>query len=177
MSYNTIDGITLKQMLISAANNLSNKKAMVDDLNVFPVPDGDTGTNMSLTVSAVKTALENTDEESVSAIAEIAANASLRGARGNSGVILSQVFRGIAKVSKGIDVATGEGIRKAFNSAKETAYRAVMKPQEGTVLTVARQLCEGIEDYDFNENPELSLKKLWKLVIFLSILQLRCYLH
>jgi len=155
LAFNTIDGKTLKQMFISAANNLSNKKVMVDDLNVFPVPDGDTGTNMSLTVAAVKKALENSDEETVSAVAEIAANASLRGARGNSGVILSQVFRGIAKVSKNVEVANGDGVRKAFNSAKETAYRAVMKPQEGTVLTVVRQICEGIEDYDFNSNPDL----------------------
>lgn len=155
LSYSTLDGNTLKQMIISAANNLSNKKVMVDDLNVFPVPDGDTGTNMSLTVTAVKNALESTDEDTVSAIAEIAANASLRGARGNSGVILSQVFRGIAKVSKGVNVASGVGIIKAFNSAKETAYRAVMKPQEGTVLTVVREICEGIENYDFDTNPDL----------------------
>lgn len=155
LSYSTLDGNTLKQMVISAANNLSNKKVMVDDLNVFPVPDGDTGTNMSLTVTAVKNALESTDEDTVSAIAEIAANASLRGARGNSGVILSQVFRGIAKVSKGVNVASGVGIIKAFNSAKETAYRAVMKPQEGTVLTVVREICEGIENYDFDANPDL----------------------
>ncbi|MBQ2897553.1 MAG: DAK2 domain-containing protein [Clostridia bacterium] len=155
MSFATIDGITLKQMIISAANNLSNKKVMVDDLNVFPVPDGDTGTNMSLTVNAVKTALENSDEDTVSAIAEIAANASLRGARGNSGVILSQIFRGFSKGLKGLDVADGDSIKLALNSAKETAYRAVMKPQEGTVLTVARQICEGIEDYTFEENTDL----------------------
>lgn len=155
LSYSLIDGKTLKQMFISAANNLSNKKVYVDDLNVFPVPDGDTGTNMSLTVSAVKVALENSDEESVSAIAEIAANASLRGARGNSGVILSQIFRGIAKVAKGADKADAIGVIKALNGAKDTAYRAVMKPQEGTVLTVIRQICEGVEDYDVTKSGDI----------------------
>ncbi len=163
LSYSLIDGKTLKQMFISAANNLSNKKVYVDDLNVFPVPDGDTGTNMSLTVSAVKTALENSDEETVSAIAEIAANASLRGARGNSGVILSQIFRGIAKVAKGADTADVQGVIRALNGAKETAYRAVMKPQEGTVLTVIRQICEGVEDYD-TENSSDVLKLLETVV-------------
>lgn len=155
LSCDFIDGKTLKQMFISAANNLSNKKVYVDDLNVFPVPDGDTGTNMSLTVSAVKKALENCDEETVSAIAETAANASLRGARGNSGVILSQIFRGIAKLAKGAECANADGVIMALNGAKETAYRAVMKPQEGTVLTVIRQICEGIEDYDTNTFPDV----------------------
>ena len=163
LSYSFIDGKTLKQMFISAANNLSNKKVYVDDLNVFPVPDGDTGTNMSLTVSAVKTALENSDEDTVSAITEVAANASLRGARGNSGVILSQIFRGIAKVAKGAETAGAEGVKRALNGAKDTAYRAVMKPQEGTVLTVIRQICEGIEDYD-TQNSDDILALLEKVV-------------
>ena len=157
LSRNFIDGKILKQMFISAANNLSNKKVYVDDLNVFPVPDGDTGTNMSLTVSAVKAALENCEEDSVSAVAEIAANASLRGARGNSGVILSQVFRGIAKVAKGAEIAYTDGVIKALNSAKETAYRAVMKPQEGTVLTVIRQICEGVDECDINEYSNVTV--------------------
>lgn len=156
LAHTTIDGNTLKLMIISAANNLSNKKVMVDDLNVFPVPDGDTGTNMSLTVSAVKAALEITDEDTVTAIADIAANASLRGARGNSGVILSQLFRGLSRGLKGVEVADGENFKIALNNAKETAYRAVMKPQEGTVLTVARQICEGIEDYTFDEKSDLT---------------------
>jgi len=155
LSYNLIDGKTLKQMFISAANNLSNKKTYVDDLNVFPVPDGDTGTNMSLTVSAVKAALENTDEDTVSGIAEIAANASLRGARGNSGVILSQIFRGVAKAAKGAETAGAKGVIKALISAKETAYRAVMKPQEGTVLTVIRQICEFVESYAVDESTDI----------------------
>ena len=155
LSNSFIDGKMLKQMFISAANNLSNKKNYVDDLNVFPVPDGDTGTNMSLTVSAVKTALENSDDDTVSAISEIAANASLRGARGNSGVILSQIFRGIAKVAKRAETADTSGVIQALNGARETAYRAVMKPQEGTVLTVIRQICEGVEDYDVENNSDI----------------------
>lgn len=155
LSYSLIDGKTLKQMFISAANNLSNKKTYVDDLNVFPVPDGDTGTNMSLTVSAVKNALESSEEDTVSGIAEVAANASLRGARGNSGVILSQIFRGIAKAAKGAENADVEGVIKALIGAKETAYRAVMKPQEGTVLTVIRQICEGVEGYDSTVSSDI----------------------
>ena len=145
----------MRNMIISAANNLINKKTMVDDLNVFPVPDGDTGTNMSLTVSAVKKALLNNDDMSVSVIADESATASLRGARGNSGVILSQFFRGLAKGLKGVEEADVASLIVAMKNSKETAYRAVMKPQEGTVLTVAREMHEAVENYDYQANPDV----------------------
>ena len=139
-----IDGKLLCDMIISGANNLINNKKNVDDLNVFPVPDGDTGTNMSLTAGAVKKELENMDAVSCSAVAEAASGASLRGARGNSGVILSQFFRGFAKGMKDVDEADCDDIIRAMECAKDTAYRAVMKPAEGTILTVARQMYEGV---------------------------------
>ena len=144
---NVLDGKLLKQMIISAANNLSNNKKIVDDLNVFPVPDGDTGTNMSLTILAVKRELESMDEGNCSEVMAAAATASLRGARGNSGVILSQFFRGL---SRGIDkkeTLTVDDLCKAMALSKETAYRAVMKPTEGTILTVAREMSEFADEY------------------------------
>lgn len=150
-----INGNEMRNMIISAANNLINKKVMVDDLNVFPVPDGDTGTNMSLTAGAVKKALLNNDDASVSAVADESATASLRGARGNSGVILSQFFRGMSKGLKGLEEADVPALINAMKCAKETAYRAVMKPQEGTVLTVAREMHEAAETYNFEENADI----------------------
>ncbi len=148
-----IDGILFKSMVISGANNLANQKQMVDDLNVFPVPDGDTGTNMSMTVSAASRELLATDSTSVSQIAQIIASASLRGARGNSGVIMSQLYRGLATGVKGLDTIDIISFAKALKSAADTAYKAVMKPTEGTILTVAREaaekameICETAED-------------------------------
>ena len=134
----TINGVLLKSMIISGANNLKNNKKMVDDLNVFPVPDGDTGTNMSMTVCAASKELLSCESESVSDVAKIAASASLRGARGNSGVIMSQLFRGLYKALEGHSEADSAMLAKAFKSAADTAYKAVMKPTEGTILTVAR---------------------------------------
>lgn len=146
---NTIDGQTFKQLLISAANNLANQKKLVDDLNVFPVPDGDTGTNMSMTILAVKKELESNDEElTCSAVADIASHASLRGARGNSGVILSQFLRGLAKGLKGTTEADVPALIAAMRTSVDVAYRAVMKPTEGTILTVAREMTEAAEQWD-----------------------------
>ncbi|NLY43905.1 MAG: DAK2 domain-containing protein [Clostridiaceae bacterium] len=129
----------LKRMVISAANHLENNKKKVDALNVFPVPDGDTGTNMSLTLLTASNELKTVDDDSVSAIAEKLAAASLRGARGNSGVILSQLFRGFAKGLRGYDRVNATVFAQALKSAADTAYKAVMKPTEGTILTVARE--------------------------------------
>lgn len=146
---NTIDGQTFKQLLISAANNLANQKKLVDDLNVFPVPDGDTGTNMSMTILAVKKELESNEEElTCSAVADIASHASLRGARGNSGVILSQFLRGLAKGLKGTKEADVPALISAMRTSVDVAYRAVMKPTEGTILTVAREMTEAAEQWD-----------------------------
>ena len=141
-----IDGTLFADMIISGANNLCNQKSIVDNLNVFPVPDGDTGTNMSLTISAAVKEIAANREKSVLDISKIMASATLRGARGNSGVILSQLMRGINKGLTGAD-ADFEGVAAAFKSAADTAYRAVMKPTEGTILTVARETAEAAEKY------------------------------
>ena len=137
-----LDGSTLKKAFLSGANNLENNKKMVDDLNVFPVPDGDTGTNMSMTVMAAARQIEALDTNSVSKVAEIIASASLRGARGNSGVISSQLFRGFYKGLNNLDEVNSVQLAAAFKKANETAYKAVMKPTEGTILTVSRETAE-----------------------------------
>ncbi len=141
-----INGALLKDAVISAANNIVNNRQSVDELNVFPVPDGDTGTNMSMTISAAAAELKKTDGSlTVGEIAKINANALLRGARGNSGVILSLLFRGFSKGLKGVDEADGKAVAKAFSAGVEAAYKAVMKPTEGTILTVARVAAEEAE--------------------------------
>ena len=132
----------LKNAFLSGANNLENNKKMVDDLNVFPVPDGDTGTNMSMTVMAAARQIETLDTNSVSKVAEIIASASLRGARGNSGVISSQLFRGFYKGLNKLDEVNSVQLAAALKNANETAYKAVMKPTEGTILTVSRETAE-----------------------------------
>lgn len=135
------NGDTLRDAIISGANNLFNHKKSVDDLNVFPVPDGDTGTNMSLTLQNSTSKLVELKGETAAKIADVNASALLRGARGNSGVITSLLFRGFAK---GIteEELTAEGLKNAFALGVESAYKAVMKPTEGTILTVARVASE-----------------------------------
>ncbi len=140
---NTVDGKILAQMMISGANNLYNNKKTVDDLNVFPVPDGDTGTNMSMTVTAMAKALEEVVSASASNVADAASYATLRGARGNSGVILSQFFRGIAKELKGKNTCTTSDFAQALKRGSDAAYKAVMNPTEGTILTVSRETAKG----------------------------------
>ncbi len=122
----------------------------MDSLNVFPVPDGDTGINMSLTCLAAGREVEKLNTPNIYEVAKAASNGSLRGARGNSGVILSQLFRGFAKGLEGKDVATAEDLAYAFEKAKETAYKAVMKPKEGTILTLARSIAEYSIDTSFD---------------------------
>ena len=138
MEINTIDASVLAKMFLAGAKNLDAKKEWINELNVFPVPDGDTGTNMTMTImSAAKevSALENPDMKS---LAKAISSGSLRGARGNSGVILSQLFRGFAKVIAEYDVIDVNVLCDALQKAVETAYKAVMKPKEGTILTVAK---------------------------------------
>ena len=132
------NGDTLRDAIISAANNLTNNKGRIDDLNVFPVPDGDTGTNMSMTLSNAVRELEKLSGETAGKIAKVNASALLRGARGNSGVITSLLFRGFAKGIGDDEFVTSENIARAFKLGVEAAYKAVMKPTEGTILTVAR---------------------------------------
>lgn len=139
MKIEILDGAMLKKALIGGAKLLEDNKEEVNSLNVFPVPDGDTGTNMSLTVnSAIKQGLKEEDK-SVSKIALSTSNGSLMGARGNSGVILSQLFRGFANGLNGQETADIKTLANAFKQAANTAYKAVMKPTEGTILTVARE--------------------------------------
>ena len=138
-----INGKQLRDAFISGANNLCNRKAEVDALNVFPVPDGDTGTNMSMTIGNGAKELEKLgDDVTVEEVAKVAAGGFLRGARGNSGVILSLLFRGFSKGMKGKETATGADIAAAFKLGVDAAYKAVMKPTEGTILTVARCAAE-----------------------------------
>ena len=150
-----IDGKTLCDMVISAANALDNNQTTINNMNVFPVPDGDTGINMTLTMSAVR-ALNDYDG-TVSDCAEKIANMVLRSARGNSGAILSLFFRGIAKSLKGLEVASAEDIAKALKRGTEEAYKAVMQPTEGTILTVMRvcseKAVEKVSQGKYQNNP------------------------
>ncbi len=134
----TIDGIQFKQMVLHGAAAIALQKQQINDLNVFPVPDGDTGTNMSLTISAAAAELRKGEPQEVGQAASITAGALLRGARGNSGVILSLLFRGLSKTLKGRAEADGPLLAAAMQEGVAAAYGAVMKPAEGTVLTVSR---------------------------------------
>ena len=134
----TINGADLRRMIISAAASIEIHKQALNELNVFPVPDGDTGTNMSMTINSAAADLRKSEERDLYAASKVAASAMLRGARGNSGVILSLLFRGISKALKGSEVADGVLWAHALQSGVDAAYKAVMKPAEGTILTVAR---------------------------------------
>lgn len=138
-----ITGKQLRDAVISGANSILKNRKFVDDLNIFPVPDGDTGTNMSMTIGAGSDAMQAlADNETTAKVAKAAASAMLRGARGNSGVILSLIFRGISKGLKGLDEADGAAIASALEHGSSSAYKAVMKPTEGTILTVIRTASE-----------------------------------
>ncbi|MGL4363177.1 MAG: DAK2 domain-containing protein [Cellulosilyticaceae bacterium] len=139
MKLKSINAKMLQEMIVAGAKLLDEQKEAINELNVFPVPDGDTGTNMSLTMLAAAREVEGVEEISIKAIGSAAASGSLRGARGNSGVILSQLIRGFAKglTEDEIDTLT---LANAFQSGVDTAYKAVMKPKEGTILTVAREV-------------------------------------
>ena len=143
-----INGKLLSDMLISGAHNLINNRHKVDDMNVFPVPDGDTGTNMSMTMKACLSDLSHVSvEDNIYTVLKSVANNTLRGARGNSGVILSQLMRGVKRAFKGHEVCDVKLLSEAFKSASDCAYRAVMKPTEGTILTVARVMGECAVEY------------------------------
>lgn len=146
MSYKLITGDILKNAVISASNNISNNRVQVDELNVFPVPDGDTGTNMSLTIGNAAKELNVNEAKSVAEVAKITSGALLRGARGNSGVILSLIFRGFSKGFKDCETADGEQLVVALQKGTKSAYNAVMKPTEGTILTVVREASEAAEE-------------------------------
>jgi len=153
----TIDAVGLTKAFLSAANKLVNNKNILNDLNVFPVPDGDTGSNMSMTVSAATAELANRSFSSVGQVMDVVASASLRGARGNSGVILSQLFRGMSKRLKNCEIADANDIAEAFTEGVATAYRAVMKPVEGTMLSVSRDGATGGTAYMEKDNEITAL--------------------
>ncbi len=134
----TINGADLRRMIISAAASIERHKQALNELNVFPVPDGDTGTNMSMTIGSAASDLRKTEDPALYDASKVAASAMLRGARGNSGVILSLLFRGISKSLKGADTCGGVLWAQALQNGVDVAYKAVMKPAEGTILTVAR---------------------------------------
>lgn len=156
MSLQQIDAKMLSRMFLAGAKNLENKKEWINELNVFPVPDGDTGTNMTMTImSAAKEVTALGEEPTMEALCKAISSGSLRGARGNSGVILSQLFRGFTKRIKEEKEITIEIMADAFTKAVETAYKAVMKPKEGTILTVARGAAEKAVELAEEGNLEL----------------------
>jgi len=138
VALNTIDAKMLSKMFLAGAKSLEAKKEWINELNVFPVPDGDTGTNMTMTIMAAAKEVAGMDDPDMATLSKAISSGSLRGARGNSGVILSQLLRGFTKVIRDYDEITIEIISQAFEKAVETAYKAVMKPKEGTILTVAK---------------------------------------
>ena len=161
MALNSIDAKMLSKMFLAGAKNLEVKKEWINELNVFPVPDGDTGTNMTMTIMAAAKEVATMDDPDMATLCKAISSGSLRGARGNSGVILSQLLRGFTKVVKEYDEITLPVFAAAFEKAVETAYKAVMKPKEGTILTVAKGAsdkakelaeggCEDLSEY-FNE--------------------------
>lgn len=139
---NTIDAALLQKMFLAGAKNLEAKKEWINDLNVFPVPDGDTGTNMTLTIMSAAKEVGAIAVPDMETLAKAIATGSLRGARGNSGVILSQLFRGFTKEISKLEILDTESLAIATQRATETAYKAVMKPKEGTILTVAKAVSD-----------------------------------
>ncbi len=149
-----IDGKMFKEMIIAGANVLHNNHPEIDALNVFPVPDGDTGTNMSLTFSAGASEIENLDTNDIYEVSKKLSKGLLMGARGNSGVILSQIFRGVSMSFKGKSEVDAVGLAEAFQNGAKVAYKAVMRPVEGTILTVIREASEAVVGYA-NENMDI----------------------
>ncbi|MGI6500406.1 MAG: DAK2 domain-containing protein [Anaerostipes sp.] len=139
---NQIDASFVQKMFIGGAKRLEANKEYINELNVFPVPDGDTGTNMTMTIMAAAKEVNSVEDPTMKLLAKAISGGSLRGARGNSGVILSQLFRGFTKSIKDLDVLTTRDVALGFRKAVDTAYKAVMKPKEGTILTVARVTAE-----------------------------------
>ena len=146
MATTSIDAKMIKKMFLAGAANLEAKKEWINDLNVFPVPDGDTGTNMTLTIMSASKEVAGIANPTMENLAKAISSGSLRGARGNSGVILSQLLRGFTKVIREYDTINSMILATAFEKAVETAYKAVMKPKEGTILTVARGMSEKISE-------------------------------
>ena len=160
MAIKKIDGMMLKEMFSSGASLLLNNREQVDALNVFPVPDGDTGTNMSQTITSAIKEINSKPYSSVADVAGAAARGALKGARGNSGVILSQILRGFSKALAGHEDIDGPLLAPALRSGANTAYKAVMKPKEGTILTVIRVIAEEAEEARDKQHDVVELFKL-----------------
>ena len=161
----TIDGVLLRDMFLCGAALLEKNRALVDSLNVFPVPDGDTGTNMSMTMQgAVKELRSLPETATVEEVMAKVSGGALRSARGNSGVILSQLFRGFYKAAKGCEELDAKKLAQALTQGTKSAYKAVMKPKEGTILTVSRMISEATEQA-LEENPDMSCITLMLLVL------------
>ena len=156
---NKINGHHLKQMIVSGANNLFNHYPEVDALNVFPVPDGDTGTNMNLTMTSGSKEILNSDNENIYEVAKTFSRGLLMGARGNSGVILSQIFRGFAMGLDGKKEVDCYEFADALINAKNVAYKAVMKPVEGTILTVIRESSVALKEYVDSKDKPISINE------------------
>lgn len=159
----SIDGLTLRQMLVSAANNLYNHYPEIDALNVFPVPDGDTGMNMNLTLASGSKEIANKNDDDVFLIASSFSKGLLMGARGNSGVITSQIFRGFADSLKGKKGITTKDLAEAFANGSQVAYKAVMKPVEGTILTVIRESSTALVSYV--DKHDVSIEKAMEYLL------------
>ena len=162
---NKINGRHLKQMIISGANNLFNCYPEIDALNVFPVPDGDTGTNMNLTMTSGAKEIFNNETDDIYDIAKSFSRGLLMGARGNSGVILSQIFRGFAIGLEGLKEVDCYDFSDALLSAKDIAYKAVLKPVEGTILTVIRESSVALKEYLDNKDKPVSIKECMDIVL------------
>ena len=164
MNSNTVDAAMMAKMFLAGARNLELKKEWINELNVFPVPDGDTGTNMTLTIQSAAEEVKNLETLTLESVSKAISSGSLRGARGNSGVILSQLFRGCSKVWRNETAINAENTVRAFQKAVETAYKAVMKPKEGTILTVAKAGSDRARELVEN-NQDIELEDLFKGVI------------
>ena len=162
MALRTIDGILLKDMITAGAALLEKNRQAVDQLNVFPVPDGDTGTNMSQTMNSAVREMNGHEMGAAGDVLKAVARGALKGARGNSGVILSQILRGFAKASEGVEDIDATVLRNMLLKGSETAYKAIMKPKEGTILTVIRVISE---DVDAAFRPDWDLIDMMKFIL------------
>lgn len=160
---NTIDALLLQKMFLAGAKRLDAKKEWINELNVFPVPDGDTGTNMTMTIMSAAKDVAGLSDVTMENLAKAISSGSLRGARGNSGVILSQLFRGFTRRIKTVQTITILDMTEALVNAKETAYKAVMKPKEGTILTVARGIAEKAQELSTIE--ELAMEEFLRTLL------------
>ncbi len=150
-----INALMLQKMFLSGAAQLESRKDYINELNVFPVPDGDTGTNMTMTILSAAKEVEAINEPDIASLCKAMSSGSLRGARGNSGVILSQLLRGFTKGIKECDEIDTKTVALSFEKAVESAYKAVMKPKEGTILTVARAMADKSKELAEKGNAEM----------------------